>query len=83
MGAVDFARYAYKEVVSWRTPSFEDVGFALDRPGRGLRRPGHPGNRVDILTRAPALADRLRRAVSEAPASRPYPWEAEMERLGL
>ena len=83
MGAVDFAPYAYKEVVSWRTPSFEDAEFALDRRGRGIQRKGYPGNRVDVLTRAPALADRLRRAVQDAPPLRPYPWEREMDEVGL
>lgn len=83
MGATDFARFAYEEAATWRTPSFEDVAFVLDRPGRGLQRPGAPGNRIDVLTRAPNLRDRLRRAVMEAPPMPPLPWEREMDEVGL
>ncbi|HEX2021447.1 MAG TPA: methyltransferase domain-containing protein [Candidatus Thermoplasmatota archaeon] len=82
-GAVDFAPYGFVEAASWRAASFEDAAFALERPGRGLRRKGWPGSRVDVLTREPALRDALARAVAEARAGDPYPWEAEMERAGL
>lgn len=83
MGAVDFAPFGFSRVLSWRTPSFEDVEFCLDRPGRGLHRKGHPGNRVDVLTRDDSLAERLAAAVEDARASAPLPWEAEMDALKL
>lgn len=79
MGAVDFAPFGFTRVLSWRTPSFEDVEFALDRPGRGLHRRGHPGNRIDVLTRDESLAPRLAEAVERARAASALPWEAEMD----
>lgn len=84
LGAVDFAPFGFGVAASWRAPSFEDAAFALDRPGRGLRRKGWPGCRVDVLAREPALLAALHEAVDSArPRSGPLPWEAEMERAGL
>jgi hypothetical protein len=83
LGAVDFAPFGFREAASWRAPSFEDAAFALERPGRGLRRKGYPGNRIDVLTRDPALLPRLAEAVASARAGPPLPWEAEMDRVGL
>lgn len=83
MGAVDFAPHGFVEAASWRTASFEDVEFALDRPGRRLRRKGYPGNRVDVLTREPALVAPLRAAVEAAKPGAPLPWEREMDEAGL
>lgn len=82
MGAVDFAPFGFREAASWRTPSFEDVEFALLRNGR-LKRKGYPGNRIDVLTRDPALVEPLARAVAEAKPGAPLPWEREMDALGL
>lgn len=81
MGATGLAPYGFVAATWWETPSFEDVAFALDRPGRGLRRKGAPGNRVDVLTRYPALVPALREAVASAQAGAPYDWEREWERL--
>lgn len=83
MGAVDFAPLGFQRVVSWRTPSFEDVEFVLDRPGRGLKRRGHPGNRVDVLTRDASLSPALLAAVEAAKPAGSLPWEPEMDRLGI
>jgi len=82
MGAVDLAPFGFVEAASWRTASFEDVEFALDRKGR-VKRKGWPGNRVDVLTRDPRLVAPLARAVEEARPSAPLPWEPEMDALGL
>lgn len=81
MGAVDFP--GYMEAASWRTASFEDAQFALERRGRGMRRPGHPGNRIDVLARNATLASALRAAVASAHAGAPLPWEAAMDEVGL
>lgn len=83
MGAVDLATFGYREAVSWRTASFEDALFALERRGRGLRRAGYPGNRVDVLTRDPSLVDALRDAVDKSTAGPALPWEREMDALRL
>lgn len=83
MGAVDFAPFGFVEAASWRTPSFEDVEFALDRPGRPVRRQGHPGNRVDVLTREARLVEPLRAAVASARPAGTLPWEPDLDRLGL
>lgn len=83
MGATDFAPRGFVEAAWWTGPSFEDVAFALDRPGRGLRRKGYPGNRIDILTRYKRLAPALKAAVERAVPGAPYDWELEMEPLRL
>lgn len=83
MGAVDFAPLGYARAAAWRTPSFEDVEFALDRPGRRLRRKGCPGNQVDVLTRDPRLLAPLSAAVDGARAGPPLPWERDMDEAGL
>lgn len=83
MGAVEFTPQGFIEAASWRTPSFEDVEFALDRPGRRLRRKGYPCNRIDVLTREPALVAPLRAAVEAAAAGAALPWEPEMDEAGL
>lgn len=82
MGAVDFAPFGFAEVASWRTASFEDAEFALDRKGR-LQRKGWPGNRVDVLTRDLSLAPRLAEVVVHATPGAPLPWEAAMDEVGL
>ena len=82
-GEVDMAPFGFVQASFWETPSFEDVAFVMDRPGRGLKRPGAPGNRVDVLTRYKALVPALREAVAGAQAGEPYEWEVEMERLGV
>ncbi len=82
MGAVDFAPFGFAEAASWRTPSFEDAEFALDRKGR-LQRKGYPGNRIDVLTRDPALVPRLRAAARDAQPKGPLPWERGMDEVSL
>ncbi|MEA3198806.1 MAG: hypothetical protein QOE90_234 [Thermoplasmata archaeon] len=82
MGAVDFAPFGFREAATWRTASFEDAAFALDRKGR-LKRKGHPGNRVDVLSRDPALVAPLADAVAQARVGPPLPWEAAMDEVGL
>lgn len=82
MGAVDFAPFGFVEAFSWRTPSFEDAAFALEHRG-ALRRKAFPGNRIDVLTREPSLAPRLREAVATASAGAALPWEGEMDRSRL
>lgn len=82
MGQVDFAPFGFVEAASWRTASFEDAAYAIDHRG-ALQRRGHPGNRVDVLTRAPELVPRLRAAVAAAKPRDPLPWEPEMDALGL
>jgi SAM-dependent methyltransferase len=82
-GEVDLAPFGFVQASFWETPSFEDVAFVLDRPGRGLTRPGAPGNRVDVLTRYKAIVPALRDAVAGAVAGEPYEWELEMDRLGV
>lgn len=83
MGQVDFAPFGFAEAASWRTASFEDAAYALDHRG-ALRRRGWPGNRIDVLTRDPALAAPLARAVASVrDGGAPLPWEAEMDRLRL
>ena len=81
-GDVGFERFGYAEAASWRTPSFEDAAYALDHRGL-LQRRGHPGNRIDVLSRDPALVEPLRVAVESAKAGEPLPWEREMDALGL
>jgi len=86
MGATDFAPYGFVRAASWRTPSFEDAEYAVDRPGRGMQRRGAPGNRVDILTTDPTRVAALRHAVDhldEQDAVTALPWEAEMDAAGL
>jgi SAM-dependent methyltransferase len=83
MGAVDFAPHGYVEAATWRTASFEDAQFALEKRGRGLRRRGYPGNRIDVLTRDPVLVAPLAQAVASARAGAPLPWEVEMDEVGL
>lgn len=83
MGAVDFAPHGFREAASWRTPSFEDAEFALDRPGRGLRRKGYPGNRIDVLAKDATHMAPLAEAVAHARAGAPYPWEGAMDAAGL
>lgn len=81
-GQVDLASYGFTTATWWTTPSFEDAAYLMDRPGRGLKRPGSPGNRVDVLTRYKAIAPVLKDAVAGAVAGPPYNWELELERLG-
>lgn len=82
-GDVDLAPFGFTTATWWTTPSFEDAAFVLDRPGRGLRRSGAPGNRIDVLTRYKAVAPVLKAAAADAVAGPPYQWEEEMERLGV
>lgn len=81
-GDVSFAPFGYAEAASWRTPSFEDAQYAIEHRGI-LRRRAYPGNRVDVLSREPRLLEPLRAAVADARAAEPYPWEREMDALGL
>ena len=81
-GDVSFAGYGYAEATTWRTPSFEDAQYAIEHRG-ALKRRGYPGNRIDVLSRAPALVEPLRVAVEGARAGAPLPWEREMDALGL
>ena len=82
-GDVDLGPFGFVTAATWTTPSFEDAAYVLDRPGRGLQRPGAPGNRVDVLTRYKALAPALKEAVVGAQAGEAFQWEHEMARLGL
>ena len=82
MGQVDFAPFGFVEAASWRTPSFEDAAHALDHRG-ALQRKGHPGNRIDVLTREPRLVEPLRAAVASAQQRPPLAWEAEMDARGM
>ena len=70
------------EAASWRTASFEDAQYAIEHRGLVQRR-AHPGNRIDVVTRDPALVAPLRDAVEAARAGKALPWETEMDRLGL
>lgn len=81
-GQVDLSQLGFMTATWWTTPSFEDVAFVMDRPGRGLQRPGSPGNRIDVLTRYKAIVPVLRDAVADAVAGQPFQWELELERLG-
>lgn len=81
-GDVSFEPFGYVEAESWRTPSFEDAAYALDHRGLARRR-GHPGNRIDVLSREPRLVEPLRLAVAGARAGEALPWEREMDRLGM
>lgn len=81
LGQTDFAQHGFQVAAHWSTPSFEDVEHALTH--RGLRRKGHPGNRVDVLTRKVHLLEPLRAAVDSARPTRRLPWEDDMDRLGL
>lgn len=81
-GDVSFAPFGFVEAASWRTASFEDAAYAIDHRG-ALQRRGHPGNRIDVLTREARLVDPLRRAVDAARAGAPLPWEPAMDALGL
>ncbi|HET6404867.1 MAG TPA: hypothetical protein VFH78_09480 [Candidatus Thermoplasmatota archaeon] len=81
-GDVSFAPLGYVEAASWRTPSFEDVAYALEHRG-ALRRKAYPGNRIDVLARDPALVAPLRAAVEGAQAGEPLPWEGALARLRL
>lgn len=81
-GDVSFEAFGYETVDSWRTASFEDAAYALDTRG-ALKRKAWPGNRIAVLARGAPLAARLRAALSAPPTLPPYPWEAQMDRLGL
>ncbi|HWH09065.1 MAG TPA: hypothetical protein VNX21_07680 [Candidatus Thermoplasmatota archaeon] len=81
LGQTDFTQHGFQVAATWTTASFEDVEHALTH--RGLRRRGHPGNRVDVLTRKVHLLEPLRAAVDSARPSGRLPWEDEMDRLGL
>ena len=82
MGQVDFAPFGFVEAASWRTPSFEDVAYAIDHRG-ALQRRGHPGNRIDVLTREATLLPGLREAVAAAKPGEALTWEGEMDRYRL
>lgn len=81
LGATDFKQQGFQIAATWETASFEDAAHALDH--RGERRKEYPGNRVDILTRKTHLLDGLRDACDAVHESKPLPWEAELDKLGL